>query len=95
MKHRTLLSLSILLFGVAGSAFAADRGDRVEHRLDQRGDRIDNRLDHKGERIDAAWTARATASTPAWTSAAIAPKPPATSSGPPDSTAAATASTTA
>jgi len=45
-----LLAIPLLL--LAGIASAADRGDRVERRLDNRGDRIDNRLDHRGDRID-------------------------------------------
>jgi len=40
-----LLSLPVL-------ASAADRGDRMENRLDRQGDRIENRLDRRGDRVD-------------------------------------------
>lgn len=46
---KTLMALSLLLAGLAGTgnALAADRGDRVERRLDRRGDRIEARYDHR------------------------------------------------
>ena len=46
---KTLISLSLLLAGLAGagSALAADHGDRVERRLDRRGDAIEARYDHR------------------------------------------------
>ncbi|BCT94674.1 hypothetical protein LYSHEL_05450 [Lysobacter helvus] len=62
MKHRTALSsLALLLLGLAlaGTAAAADRGDRVEHRMDRRGDRIDHRLDRRGARIEQRYDQRA------------------------------------
>ena len=46
---KTSLTFSLLLAGLvgAGSAWAADRGDRVEHRLDRRGDVIEARYDRR------------------------------------------------
>ena len=38
-KHHLLLTTSLLALFAAGTAAAADRGDRVEQRLDRRGDR--------------------------------------------------------
>ncbi len=50
---KSLISVLLLAAALtAGTAMAADRGDRVERRFDQRGDRIDTRLDRKGDRID-------------------------------------------
>ncbi|HZV39173.1 MAG TPA: hypothetical protein VFF96_10550, partial [Pseudoxanthomonas sp.] len=59
MRHRSLLGLTVLLLGVAGSAAAADYGDRVDHRLDRKGERIERRLDARGERIEARYDRRA------------------------------------
>ena len=63
MKHRLILAAALL--AASATATAADRGDRVERRLDHRGDRIDRQLDRQGERIDhrldhraALWAAR-------------------------------------
>jgi Ni/Co efflux regulator RcnB len=55
-----LLLLAALVAATASAnAQAADRGDRVERRLDQRGDRIDRQLDRKGDRIDEQLDRRA------------------------------------
>ena len=59
MRLRLILPLAVALLCAAGTASAADRGDRVEQRLDRRGDRIDNRLDRRGDRIDERLDRRA------------------------------------
>lgn len=47
MKTIVTTALAICLLW-AGTALAADFGDRAENRLDLRGDRIDARLDARG-----------------------------------------------
>lgn len=48
-----------LLVATTLPALAADRGDRVEQRLDRRGDRIEQHLDQHGDRIEDRNEARA------------------------------------
>jgi hypothetical protein len=44
MKTMHWLALPLLLFALPASA---DRGDRIDERLDRRGDRIDDRLERR------------------------------------------------
>ena len=53
MKLRHLLLPALLLASLtSGTAFAGDRGDRVDRRMDRHGERVDHRLDQRGDRID-------------------------------------------
>ena len=54
MKAMTMLAAALLLAtGLAGTAQARDRGDRIEQRWDARGDRIDRALDRRADRAAA------------------------------------------
>ena len=56
MKNITTTAFALALAGgiVFGSAAAmADRGDRIEERLDRLGDRVDRRLDRAADRAEA------------------------------------------
>ena len=59
MKAWLAVTMGVALAAATGTAAARDRGDRVEHRLDQRGDRIEQRLDRKGDRIEQRYDRRA------------------------------------
>ena len=58
MKSILALPLALGALLAAGQAFANDRGDRIENRLDRKGDHADNRLDRRGERFDRRWDRR-------------------------------------
>jgi hypothetical protein len=45
-----LILLTVALLMVLATTALADRGDRIEHRLDQRGDTIRHRFEHKAQR---------------------------------------------
>ena len=45
---KRMIAIGILALTLAPSA-RADRGDRIEQRLDARGDRIDHRFDHRAD----------------------------------------------
>ena len=44
---------------IAMPAFAEDRGNRIDERLDIKDERIDERLDNRGDRIEDRFDARA------------------------------------
>ena len=58
MKRLSLLGLSVLLLSATGGAFACDRGDRIDHRLDRAGDRREAQWDRRGDRVDRRWDRR-------------------------------------
>ena len=50
---KSLITVCLLFAALAaGTAQAANRGDRVERRFDHKGDRIDRRLDRAGDLAD-------------------------------------------
>ncbi len=53
MKSLFCASAAFLLLAAAAGPASADRGDRIETRLDRRGDRIEARFDRRSERADA------------------------------------------
>ena len=51
-KLAKILLTGALMIAAGAPAFAADRGERINDRLDNRGERINDRLDNRGERVN-------------------------------------------
>ncbi len=52
------VALALGMLAAVGPAWAGDRGDRVDRRMDHRGESIDQRLDRRGDRFDQRWDRR-------------------------------------
>jgi hypothetical protein len=57
-KLAKILLAGSLLVVLSAPGLAADRGDRINERLDNRGERINERLDNRGERVNDRLDAR-------------------------------------